>query len=90
MWRRSVLSACAALWLLNACVTPGESLRPRAAFDLQCSEQHLTMTELGGQCGAVRVGDDATCTMGVSGCGRQATYVLVNSTWVKNDSTVSR
>lgn len=73
---------------LASCVTPGEKLRPRAAFDLQCAEDNLNMTELGGQCGVVQFAEGEGCSMGVSGCGRRATYVMVGSTWVKNDNTI--
>jgi hypothetical protein len=48
--------------LLAACHGP-EPLRPRASFDLDCPEDSITVTELGGD------------TYGASGCGRRGTYV---------------
>ena len=40
-----------------------DTLRPRAAFDLGCTQQQLNVTQLN------------DTTYGVRGCGRQATYV---------------
>lgn len=40
-----------------------DTLRPRAAFDLDCTQQQLHVTQLN------------DTTYGVRGCGRQATYV---------------
>lgn len=44
------------------------------------------MTELGGDCGK-KLGDDYDCTLGVRGCGQQATYVHVRrGAWVMNNA----
>jgi hypothetical protein len=40
-----------------------DNLKARAAYDLQCAEPQLTLTELG------------RATYGVEGCGRRGTYV---------------
>ena len=65
---------------------PADKLRPRAAYDLHCSQEQLTMTELGGDCGK-KVAEEYNCTLGVSGCGQQATYVHVpNGAWVMNNA----
>ena len=70
--------ACAAalIFLASSCIPEG-ALRKRAAFDLQCQEQGLEVIDLGGG------------TRGVTGCGRQATYVWVPSSgsWVMNSDT---
>ena len=58
------------LWLLvavaagSACAS-GPALAPRAAFDLNCPEDRLSYTELGGK------------SWGVRGCGQRATYTEV-------------
>ena len=45
----------------------------RAAFDLQCPQEQVTVTELVG--GSVDLPADSEGTViGVSGCGKQATY----------------
>ena len=48
--------------LLAGCADLQASLRKRAAFDLQCPEASLVVTDLGG-------------VRGVEGCGHRATYV---------------
>ena len=66
---------------------PADKLKPRAAFDLHCPEDKLTMTELGGSCGK-KLADDYNCTLGVSGCGQQVTYVHIpRGAWVMNNAT---
>jgi len=63
---------------------PGEQLRSRAAFDLNCPEASLRAVDLGNN------------TRGVSGCGRRATYLYVcrgtyqsDCTWVMNSDSKS-
>lgn len=66
---------------------PADKLRPRAAYDLQCDAAKLQLQELGGDCGK-KLGETYTCTIGVRGCGKQATYVHVpNADWVMNNAT---
>lgn len=60
------------------------ALQPRAAFDLQCPEGQIQLTELSG-CGGIKMAN-TRCTMGASGCGRQATYIDVNGNWIMNNS----
>lgn len=62
---------------------PG-ALQPRAAFDLKCPESQIQLTELSG-CGGIKMAN-ARCTMGASGCGRQATYIDVDGNWVMNSA----
>lgn len=70
--------------VVSSCATV-ESLKQRAAFDLQCDEGKLQLVELGAS------------TYGVAGCGKRATYVASRDqnnmgVWVSNspiDSTVS-
>jgi len=52
----------------------GESaLVERAAFDLECESEDLSIICL------------STCkTVGVTGCGKKATYVFVNRRWLMN------
>ncbi|MBX3213889.1 MAG: hypothetical protein KF850_17755 [Labilithrix sp.] len=69
-----------------ACSTfqPVDTLRPRAAHDLQCPDEKLTFTPLSGDCEGTKVGHTYDCTYGVR-CGeQQATYVHVkgSNTWV--------
>jgi hypothetical protein len=82
----SLLAAC---WLAGVAVTGGcataaqqkDKLLKRAAFDLKCTKDELSVTKL----------DERT--RGVRGCGRQATYVRscsddynINCTWVMNSA----
>jgi len=64
---------------------PADTLRPQAAFDLQCTEAQLEMTPLSGDCDK-KLGNTYDCTLGVRGCGKQTTYSHVRggSTWVAN------
>jgi len=58
-----------------------DTLRTRAAFDFQCAEAALRLTEL--DSGAAANGQGAV--FGVEGCGHRGTYVTANgSTWVRN------
>lgn len=75
------LFPCLLLGLL-ACGATEEQLRARAAFDLQCPEGKLQLTQL----------DDRT--QGVRGCDKQATYVeschgqgRTDCTWVLNSDS---
>ena len=64
---------------------PADTLRPRAAYDLNCPQNQLAMNELGGDCGT-KLGNAYNCTIGVRGCNQQATYVHVpNGDWVMNN-----
>jgi hypothetical protein len=71
-----------ALIAITACAGANtDALRTRAAFDLQCSNEKLALTELnsGSQ------GDGEGAVYGVDGCGRRATYVLTHeSAWLMN------
>ncbi len=70
------------LVLLGGCGATLEQLQARAAFDLGCPKEQLSVVELDGQ------------TRGVTGCGKKATYVEscrsamngapVDCTWVLN------
>ena len=73
----------------GGCVIKGGagSLQPRAAFDLQCPESQIQVTELSG-CTGIHMGNQR-CTMGASGCGRTGTYIDVDGNWVMNSSTNS-
>ena len=68
---KGVLAIMGATAVAFAACTPdyNQQLKTRSAFDLKCPEASLKLTDLG------------TDTMGVSGCGRQATYV-----WRKTDN----
>ena len=56
-----------------------DDLVRRASFDFQCPQQQLQFFELSQTNGIIT-------SYGVSGCGRQATYLLntASSTWVMN------
>jgi hypothetical protein len=71
------------LMFAAACGGMESSLRPRAAFDLKCPADQLVLTQLSPECGGFM------CTLGVSGCGQQVTYVWdhVASAWVMNNAT---
>src|SRR5260221_13934136 len=62
MWKK--VSALVAL-LVSACTPSEEQLRTRAAFDMQCPAEQLQVVSLDQQ------------IRGVTGCGRQRTYVAV-------------
>jgi hypothetical protein len=79
---RSFVLVAVATALIAACAaqpTRRDKLLKRAAFDLNCGKDELTVSKL----------DDRT--RGVRGCGRQATYVETcdrvgyNCTWVMNN-----
>lgn len=66
-------------WLLTTvvllgCYHPVDSLRPRAAADLECAADQLSFEELGGDCG-IKGGELYHCSMRARGCGQIATYV---------------
>ncbi len=79
-WRLMLNRILFALVLLVAgCAASIDQLAKRASFDLDCPREDLHYRELDAQ------------TMGVRGCGRQATYVEVcrsgeNCTWVMNNA----
>jgi hypothetical protein len=96
MMRASRLATTGGAVVLAACATfnPVDPLRPRVAFDMHCAEGQMTFTPLSGDCFKEHLNDAAdelpkyyTCTLGVSGCGQQATYVHVpNGDWVMNST----
>jgi hypothetical protein len=55
-----------------------DSLGSRAAFDMQCPEERLEMTEF------------SENSYGISGCGRRASYVWNGSSWVLNSAVQQR
>ena len=69
--------------LLAGCGATEEQLRARAAFDLSCGQDQLTIVQI----------DDRTS--GVRGCGQRATYVeqcarpSEDCTWVLNGNSKS-
>ena len=81
--RLAIALAVAAACTTAACGSTSATVRTRAAFDLKCPAEQLTITELTDVCGPF------LCTVGVSGCGQQATYVMnkATSTWVLNNAT---
>jgi hypothetical protein len=93
---RSTRLAVSSAVVLAACATfnPVDPLRPRVAFDMHCGEGQVTITPLSGDCFKEHLIDAAdklpkyyACTLGVSGCGQQATYVHVpNGDWVMNST----
>jgi hypothetical protein len=81
--RLALLFALVAACATAACASTSATVRTRAAFDLKCPAEQLTITELTDVCGPF------LCTVGVSGCGQQATYVMdkATSSWVMNNAT---
>ncbi len=79
----------AVIVVLTGCATSGDQLRTRAGFDLGCPREQVMLTPLDGNGGEPTSGPiaDSETTVGVSGCGRKATYVKVKGTWVKNAET---
>ena len=58
--------------LLAACLKPDlNALRIRAAFDLKCEAQDLTLQQLR----STKADNGTGAVYGVRGCGRQATYI---------------
>lgn len=83
-----IVAAVLLFALFASCVTAEGSFKkdglPRAAFDLGCSADQLT--------GLILKRNDglgcANSVVGVSGCGKQATYVCdVHQNWIKNSET---
>jgi len=74
-------TTCAALALATGCGHKLDNLRTRAAHDLTCERDHLQLSDLGAG------------SWGVSGCGKQATYILAHTggssyrQWVMNSVT---
>ena len=64
---------------------PKDQLQPQAAYDLHCPANQLEFTPLSGDCDK-KLANDYDCTLGVRGCGQQATYVHVRktNTWIMN------
>ena len=59
-----------------------DGLVKRASFDLSCSADQLTLTPLGNQ-------GEGYDVMGVQGCDKKVSYVLVNGKWVMNSDVKS-
>lgn len=57
-----------------------EKLARRASFDLNCSEQDLSMKPLGAK-------SDGYDLVGVDGCGKKGTYVEYRGSWIQNTET---
>ena len=78
---RAASLALSSVWLLSAACASADTskLRVRAAFDLECAEEELKLTELdpGGTLGVGAV-------YGVQGCGKRATYVYDEPSWLMN------
>jgi hypothetical protein len=78
MWKTFLIVSGALL--LVGCAGARErirgDLRKRAAFDLQCPEEQIQLTELGD-----------FWTQGATGCGRRATYIRTSDAWVLNSPT---
>lgn len=88
-WLRASLVLLPALWLSACFFRPVDTLRTRASYDIQCGEDKLTFTEIGGDCGK-KLANDYTCTIGVRGCGKQATYIHVpKADWVMNSEATA-
>jgi hypothetical protein len=70
-----------ALALLTSGCAGMSNLKKRAAFDMQCPQDQLVVTELG------------NTTYGVEGCGQRGTYVCKQDTargcddWILNSDT---
>ena len=77
---------CALVPLLAACLKPDlNALRIRAAFDLKCEEQALTLQQLK----STNADKGTGAVYGVRGCGRQATYINMhaNDEWLLDHQT---
>lgn len=77
------------LWLLlfgaSACFGGGENeLRARAAYDFNCPQDSLVLTELQERNWGATTNHGAV--YGVSGCGHRATYVNNVGAWILNNS----
>ena len=87
-WTAIALNACANVAL--ACSLSGcawglheDALRTRAAFDFQCQEDKIVLTQL-----APGHGTGADAIMGAQGCGHRATYVQAKlGTWIMNTAS---
>jgi hypothetical protein len=84
MFRALSASFAVACCLAAACTpVPVDALHARSAFDLSCPSDQLNFTPIGGNCKDMDKG--APCVMGVSGCGKNATYTYVirDQAWVR-------
>ena len=78
---RNVVLKIVVVFGLASCTTAasvGEKLRPRAAFDLECPQNQLTLTLIEGGGGA------GMSTYGVVGCGKRARYETACSSAASN------
>jgi hypothetical protein len=73
--RFSIFCSLALATGCSATQVHGDTLKSRAAFDLECSSAQLQVADL----------DDQTA--GVRGCGRRATYIWTGTTWVMNGAS---
>ncbi len=90
MKRRSlqVLGLLAAMAVMEGCGADLGGLRTRAAFDMECSQNQLRLTELNSG-NAMRNGEGAV--YGVTGCGKRGTYVqTVQGAWLLNSEQKKR
>ena len=69
--------AISTLLIVSGCAMSQGALKQRAAFDLNCPADQLSVTDLGFR------------TRGVSGCNKQVTYVRVRGTWVANSPFIN-
>lgn len=82
---RTTMLAALMVWGTAGCATGGgeSDLRARAAYDLRCPPQSLSMTQL--QEANFLATTNHGAAYGVAGCGRRATYVNNVGAWVLNN-----
>jgi hypothetical protein len=74
--------------LMPACAGGYDALKKRAAFDLSCTEEKLTVVSLQEAPGCIAGEEICTSVAGVSGCDNKATYVKTDTgSWVLNSDS---
>lgn len=87
---RTTMVAALIAWGAAGCATGGgeNELRVRAAYDLNCPPESLSMTQL--QDANFMATTNHGAAYGVAGCGRRATYVNNVGAWVLNNQETTR
>jgi hypothetical protein len=75
------LTACGGFFM------PADTVKNQASYELKCPHDQLQIVPLSGDCDK-KLGNTYDCTLGISGCGHDATYIHVpgSNNWIMNAS----